>query len=352
MRLIGWLFIGAAAIFLGRGYSYAAPRANVELVYFEAILLDSGVKLQWSTATELATAGFKIRRGQHGAYADLAALVDSQGKPITDGFIPALGNPTIGSDYEVIDPTAAGGETYTYVLVEVEADFTEVAIGTATTVAAITPSATPIVAGGAASATPGHIPPLVPTATAMPTVAAPSASTETATAGQSTPHSTPELAVIVTPETAAGSAAVIDGNSSSRRADTATRPAVAGASGQVLALVQDEPTAVNGYPGSTGTPPEVTEAYPAVQPSPLPADTFTPYPAVPAGAESSPPPVSIIGDETEAGTSLETAANDQQVSALQARRGRIFLWGGFIVALLLFVTGVAGSIVLFMRRRG
>ena len=217
MRLIGWLFLGAAAIFLGRGQSHAAPRANVELVYFVAIPLDSGVKLQWSTATELETAGFKIWRNQHGAYADSAAL--------------------------------------------------------------------------------------------------------------------------------------IDGNSSSRRADTATRPAVAGAARQVLALAQDEPTVVNGYPGSTGTPPDATEAYPAAQPSPLPADTVTPYPAVPAGAESSPPPVSIIGDETEAANASQPAANGQPINTRQALRGRLFLWGGFIVALLLFVTGVAGSIVLFMRRR-
>lgn len=130
-----------------------------------------------------------------------------------------------------------------------------------------------------------------------------------------------------------------------------TRPA--GAPQPVLALVQDEPTAVNGYPGPTLTPaPAASDAYPASQPSPAPVDTITPYPAVPAGDDSSPTPVPIIGDETETAIAPETAAGSQQINTRQATRGRLFLWGGFIVALLLFMTGVAGSIVLFMRRRG
>ena len=121
----------------------------------------------------------------------------------------------------------------------------------------------------------------------------------------------------------------------------------------VLALVQDEPTAVNGYPGPTETPaPATGDAYPASQPSPPPADTVTPYPAGTAGDDSSPTPVPIIGDETETAIAPEAAANSQQINARQTMSGRLFLWGGFIVALLLFMTGVAGSIVLFMRRRG
>jgi len=140
-------------------------------------------------------------------------------------------------------------------------------------------------------------------------------------------------------------------NSITNSANVATPPA--GTTEPVLVLVQDEPTAVNGYPGPTDTtPPAGTEAYPAVQPSPPPAGTVAPYPAATAGDASSPTPIPIIGEETEAATAPEAAANGQQINTQQALRGRLFLWGGFIVALFIFITGVAGSIVLFMRRRG
>lgn len=130
-----------------------------------------------------------------------------------------------------------------------------------------------------------------------------------------------------------------------------TRPA--GAPKPVSALVQDEPTAVNGYPGSTETPaPATSEAYPAIQSSPAPAGTVTPYPGGTASDDSSPTPVPIIGEETETATTPEAAGGGRQINAQQATRGRLFLWGGFVVALLLFMTGIAGSIVLFMRRQG
>lgn len=134
---------------------------------------------------------------------------------------------------------------------------------------------------------------------------------------------------------------------------TAARLAGESSPDPVLLFVQDEPTAVNGYPGPAETSPlSTTEAYPAVQTPPAPADTTMPYPAVTTEVESTPLPVPIIGEEVESTAAPETAALSQQANAGQAVRGRLFLWGGFIVALLLFATGIAGAIVLFTRRRG
>ncbi|HEX6383345.1 MAG TPA: hypothetical protein VF177_01625 [Anaerolineae bacterium] len=118
------------------------------------------------------------------------------------------------------------------------------------------------------------------------------------------------------------------------------------------ALVQDEPTAVNGYPGPAETPPPATlEGYPAVQSSPQPAVTSS-DPVAPATIEGGAPPIPIIGEQSETLSGSETAASSREASPRQATQGRVFLWGGFIVALLLFITAVAGSIVLFTRQRG
>lgn len=122
---------------------------------------------------------------------------------------------------------------------------------------------------------------------------------------------------------------------------------------QVFSLAQVEPTAIDNNSIPTETPPpSTTDAYPAAQPSPASVETVSPYPAGTTAPDNNPPPFSIIGNEIESTTVPEAASTNQPASTQQALRGRLLLWSGFIVALLLFATSVAGAIVLFMRQRG
>jgi hypothetical protein len=81
-----------------------------------AILLISAatppaVTVEWSTASELNTAGFNILRGESpdGPFTRLNAEV-----------IPASPDPLVGGSYVYTDTTVTPGQTYTYQLEEVE----------------------------------------------------------------------------------------------------------------------------------------------------------------------------------------------------------------------------------------
>ncbi|MCP4357242.1 MAG: hypothetical protein GY796_04395 [Chloroflexi bacterium] len=79
-------------------------------------LLDSPeIKVEWETATELNTAGFHLYR---------SASPNGEFNLITDELIPATGSSVSGGAYSFVDENVNTGETYYYLLEEVEFDST------------------------------------------------------------------------------------------------------------------------------------------------------------------------------------------------------------------------------------
>jgi len=104
------------------------------------------------------------------------------------------------------------------------------------------------------------------------------------------------------------------------------------------------------------TPPTVEDSsYPAQQ---APAATIaSAAPSYPAGSSNSNPPNGVGQSNSppvvggDAGTPSDANSDAAQSTGTnQASRGRFFLWGGFIIALLIFITSIVGSILLYTRR--
>ncbi len=111
----GWnLFYGADYI-----YVKEAPTA-VDLAEF-TVAEERIVAVKWVTASETSTLGFNLyRKDVNGVWIKVNAdLVPAQGWP----------NGGIGGSYRVVDSGAIPGETYTYKLVEIETDGTEIEYG-------------------------------------------------------------------------------------------------------------------------------------------------------------------------------------------------------------------------------
>lgn len=70
------------------------------------------VKVEWSTETEMNTAGFNLLRGE-----SVDGPFDVQ---INDQLIPPSNDPMTGGDYSFVDRTVTAGKTYFYQLQEVE----------------------------------------------------------------------------------------------------------------------------------------------------------------------------------------------------------------------------------------
>jgi len=90
-----WLLLATALLI----YQLANPRT---------------VEIKWETATEQQTAGFNLYRSKNPDEA--YELVNK------DHFINSLGGPVTGAEYSYIDTDVTAGETYFYVLEEVEFD--------------------------------------------------------------------------------------------------------------------------------------------------------------------------------------------------------------------------------------
>lgn len=69
------------------------------------------VHVEWTTATELNTAGFNLYRSTN---------PDGDFLQINDAMIASQGTPTTGSSYTYIDRNVSAGQTYYYVLEEIE----------------------------------------------------------------------------------------------------------------------------------------------------------------------------------------------------------------------------------------
>lgn len=328
----------------------SAPRQNVTLLYFRVSAQGNGVLLEWETGTELNTAGFRIERGSGGIFTPLTNI----------GFILATGSPTIGSTYSAVDDTAVSGSTYTYRLIEVENNSTEVNVSEETITYTITPTPTSIAIGGGSGGTAPTAPP--PTKTPTPTATATAAATQN-TNTTSTPQPTPtNTRVPTSTHTAAPANAPASGQS--QNSPTASPPATPAlqlpGSVPIVEAQEPPPTVLSesypapAYPNSQPNNPANPQPQTLSQPQPAAESTTypggniatpTPFPAdyVPGR------PVTIIGSDQ----SPEAAATESAVRMTEARQttGRFFLWSGFIITFLIFIIAVISSMLLFTRQK-
>jgi hypothetical protein len=321
----------------------AAPaKGAVTLIYFRGTGLNGAVKLEWATGTEFNTAGFIIRRSESesGLFNDLNEI----------GFVPAEGDGVIGAEYSVVDNASVeNGKTYWYLLVEIEADSNEnsngpisVNAGLPTPTSTPSPTATAIAISTATPASPSTTGADSPTATTIPVT--PSATL--ANPAVSTPFPTQQAALTPTKiEATTESEQIADANirSINQEATATLSAAYPPPADENTSDVQEpEPAAIE--PSSYPQPDEVPLEEPAYpQPEFLPTLSIgEPFSTPPSGSQSE--PFESIGSDFEDRQSADVA-NSQSGSSTT------FLWLGFIVALMIFVSGVFGSIFLFTRQR-
>ncbi len=83
---------------------------------FYQLVIPSKVEITWETATEQQTAGFNIYRSNS---PDGDFILINENK-----MIDSLGSPVSGARYNFVDDNVDAGETYYYVLEEIEFDST------------------------------------------------------------------------------------------------------------------------------------------------------------------------------------------------------------------------------------
>lgn len=323
------LISGFLVLILSGGQSVRAEApTNVGLRYFLAAPQEDGIRLEWATETELGTAGFNVER----------SLGTSNNFVILDniGFVAAEGTISTGATYSRVDDTAVYGETYTYKLVEIETNANRVDLETVTVTYLLSPTETPNVINESTPTT-------TPTQTPVPTSTSPNPGTPASTAAATSAVTASPATVTATPATnPSPTSAAPDTTNQNPTATNAANPDIplessSPESGVVLA----QETETSPYPApTTAVPIPGGEITPADQ-TPIPT-------AYPPGFTNATPTVVIIGNQTES-TRLSEAAPSPS-PANEAAPGRIFLWIGFIVSLLIFITGISGAIVLYRRK--
>jgi hypothetical protein len=317
-------------------------KGAVTLIYFRGSGLNGAVKLEWATGTEFGTAGFIIRRSENeaGLFIDLDEI----------GFVPSEGDGVIGAEYSVVDNASVeNGKTYWYLLVEIEANSNEnsngpvsVTAGLPTPTSIPTPTATAISISTATPASPSTTATDSPTATTLPMTASATLSNPAA----STPL--PNQRTALTPaviEATTESEQIADANIRSiSQVATATISAAYPPPADENTIDIQEPEPAASEPASYPQPVELPLEAPAYpQPELQPTTSIVePFSTPPSGSGSE--TIESIGSDFEDHQSADTA-NSQSASSTT------FLWLGFVAALMIFVSGVYGSIVLFTRQR-
>lgn len=343
-----FLLLTVALVFFRAAQADQSPTA-VTLLRFEAFIVDEGVVLEWETGTEIDTAAFKLERADdaNGPFTFLADI----------GFIAALGGPASGATYQEIDETAVSGATYWYQLVEVREDQSQHVLETIMVIV-VPPTATPTsqAIGGGGSG--GQNTPVPPTSTVAPS-STPQATSTTAAqptapagTGNTPPAPTappePQPTIVVEPTNAPA------GNNNNNPTPIPTtisqiQPTATAEPG-VVSAAEDE-----GQPIAQITETPVKEEYPAPESATAYPDNgtpnqTTPYPETTPAGESN--PIIIGGDAqptpTPAGESDAATTSQTENSSLA---GQIFLWGGFLFALLIFVGGLFFAIFITTRKR-
>ncbi len=92
-------------------FNFRLPPTIITLESFEGYEQDGQAVVQWVTADERHTAGFRLLRYDPGSAKYL---------PVTDQLLPALPSAPMGGTYRYIDSSAVLGGTYRYLLMEVE----------------------------------------------------------------------------------------------------------------------------------------------------------------------------------------------------------------------------------------
>lgn len=325
----------------------AKPQTAVTLIYFQGSEEQDGVHLSWGTGSEINTVAFYLRRSDGTTFIDLTELYDENGNLYPGGIIDSVGDPALGSDYLAIDPNVVTGIPYTYQLMEVEDNNSVNLLSTiiVTTGATATPtlqtiSTSPTPMAAATQNSGNNTPTSTITATSSSNSASPTATT--------TPLAANTLA-----STANRATATAVNNDNSLASITNEQVPEGNFQETQTNELQLQPTS-SPYPGLT--PPTTTEpedeSYPEQPPVLAPADTPTPYPLVTQPAIESPTPtiISVIGDDTAEpdGENGSTNSNEQVQSSASSLS---VLWGGFILAIIVFVAAVIGSIMIFVRKR-
>jgi hypothetical protein len=80
---------------------------------YTQLLIPPSIEISWKTESELDTAGFNLLKSE---------TRDGDFVLINQSMIPGSDDPIIGKEYQYIDEDVIGGETYYYLLEEVELD--------------------------------------------------------------------------------------------------------------------------------------------------------------------------------------------------------------------------------------